>query len=174
MINNSNLVWASIVEPYTESEINNGCSNGMSLVGYDITIDQDITFYNFGLFSFHVSVSTFYDFSETYPKTIVKRKWGLGSFSLASSIEHFTMPSGYCGVVYDKSTWARKGLSLFNTIIEPGWIGYLTLELKANKLGITRIKEGTGIAQVVLMAIEDPKQYTGKYQYQENNPVEAR
>jgi deoxycytidine triphosphate deaminase len=53
-------------------------------------------------------------------------------------------------------------------------MGYLTLELKANKLGITRIKKGTGIAQVVLMAIEDPKQYTGKYQHQENNPVEAR
>jgi dCTP deaminase len=169
MINNSNLVWASIVVPYTEAKINNGCTNGMSLVGYDITIAQDITFYNFGLFSFHVL-----SYRESYWGKVTRTSVGLGSFSLASSAEHFTMPSGYCGVVYDKSTWARRGLSLFNTIIEPGWMGYLTLELKANKLGITRIKKGTGIAQVVLMAIEDPKQYTGKYQHQENNPVEAR
>jgi dCTP deaminase len=169
MINNSNLVWASIVEPYTEAQNNNGCSNGMSLVGYDITIDQDITFYNFGILKFHVL-----SYREPYWGKVIRDSVGLGSFAFASSTEHFTMPAGYCGVVYDKSSWARRGLSLFNTIIEPGWKGYLTLELKANKLGITRIKKGTGIAQVLLMAIEDPKQYTGKYQNQENRPIEAR
>ena len=53
-------------------------------------------------------------------------------FSLASTVEKFIMPNDVIAFVHDKSTWARKGLSLFNTVIEPGWEGYLTLELMNN------------------------------------------
>jgi dCTP deaminase len=30
------------------------------------------------------------------------------------------------GIVHDKSTWARRGLVVQNTVIEPGWHGYQT------------------------------------------------
>jgi dCTP deaminase len=53
-----------------------------------------------------------------------------GGFALASTVEHFDVPDYLTAEVKDKSTWARRGLSLFNTIIEPGWRGFLTLELK--------------------------------------------
>ena len=39
------------------------------------------------------------------------------------------MPSDVLGQVCDKSTWARRGVAVQNTIIEPGWRGYLTVEL---------------------------------------------
>jgi len=55
-----------------------------------------------------------------------------GDFTLASTVERFEMPEDLVGMVHDKSTWARRGLSLFNTVIEPGWHGWLTLELVNN------------------------------------------
>ena len=48
---------------------------------------------------------------------------------LASTLERFEMPIDLLGQVCDKSTWARRGVAVQNTIIEPGWRGYLTLEL---------------------------------------------
>ena len=52
-----------------------------------------------------------------------------GGFALASTVEKFNMPADMLGIVHDKSTWARLGLALQNTVIEPGWRGFLTLEL---------------------------------------------
>jgi dCTP deaminase len=52
-----------------------------------------------------------------------------GEFRLASTLERFNMPNDIMGIVHDKSTWARLGLAVQNTVIEPGWKGYLTVEL---------------------------------------------
>lgn len=52
-----------------------------------------------------------------------------GEFKLASSVERFNMPLDLIAVVYDKSTLVRLGLTVQNTVVEPGWRGYLTLEL---------------------------------------------
>jgi len=99
-----------------------------------------------------------------------------GGFSLASTIEYFDMPHDLVAMVHDKSTWARRGLSLFNTVIEPGWNGFLTLELVNNCNEILRIEAGSPIAQIVFMRLEEPTEspYTGKYQNQEAGPQAAR
>ena len=62
-----------------------------------------------------------------------------------------------------------------NTVIEPGWNGYLTLELKMHALRFKRIKRGTAIAQVVFHRLEEPAEqpYTGKYQNQAPGPQKA-
>jgi len=52
-----------------------------------------------------------------------------GEFRLASTMERFDIPDDILMVVHDKSTWARRGLGVFNTILDPGWHGYATLEL---------------------------------------------
>ena len=49
-----------------------------------------------------------------------------GAFALASTFERFHMPDDLIAFVHDKSTWARKGLAVQNTVIEPGWRGFLT------------------------------------------------
>ena len=90
-------------------------------------------------------------------------------FALASSLEHFKMPSNLLGVVHDKSTWARLGLCVQNTVIEPGWRGYLTLELtNHNPHGPLAIKAGTPICQVIFHILDQltDKPYEGKYQDQ--------
>lgn len=85
------------------------------------------------------------------------------------------MPQDLVGVVHDKSTWARKFLSVQNTVVEPGWKGFLTLEFNFYGSEEVIIKRGQGIAQVLFSRLEEDGDYgDGKYQNQENRPVEAR
>ncbi|WP_062233138.1 dCTP deaminase [Aureimonas sp. N4] len=97
-----------------------------------------------------------------------------GEFRIASTVERFDMPSDAMGVVHDKSTWARRGLSVFNTVIEPGWAGFLTLELVNNSFRPIQIASGSPIAQVIFHRLDEPViGYVGKYQNQEDRPVAA-
>lgn len=120
----------------------NGVSYGLTESGYDIRIKQEVVL------------------NEA------------ARFFLASTVERFNMPKTLTGVVHDKSTWARRGLSVFNTVIEPGWSGWLTLELVYHGYGSLHIPAGSGIAQVLFHHLEWPADYgDGKYQNQENAPV---
>ena len=83
------------------------------------------------------------------------------------------MPTNLVGVVHDKSTWARRGLSVFNTVVEPGWKGFLTLELVYHGEGDLRIPAGSAIAQVVFTETSDRRAYNGKYQHQADRPTPA-
>jgi len=122
-----------------------GVSYGLSEAGYDLRIKQSVLLHPF------------------------KR------FALASTIEKFDMPQDLIAVVHDKSTWARKGLSVFNTVIEPDWRGWLTLEMVYYGWKPLRIPAGAGIAQAIFHRIEEPASYgNGKYQDQADRPVEAR
>lgn len=104
-----------------------------------------------------------------------------GQLVLASSLEEFIMPNNMLGVVHDKSTWARMGLCVQNTVIEPGWRGFLTIELTnhnthgPNISDRIRIKSGTPICQVVFHLLDFPTEmpYEGKYQDQKQGVQQA-
>jgi len=99
-----------------------------------------------------------------------------GDFVLASTLEYFMMPKDVVGIVHDKSTWARRGLAVQNTVIEPGWCGYLTLELTNHQREVLTLPEGTPVAQILFHALdrETDSPYVGKYQNQERGPQSAR
>ena len=96
-------------------------------------------------------------------KTVILRP---GDFALAATIEHFALDADVLAVVHDKSTWARKGLSVFNTIAEPGWRGWLTLELKNQGHDNLTIEAGCPIAQMIFHLLDRvaEKPYSGRYQ----------
>lgn len=142
-------------------------SHGLTEAGYDIRLKQDVMF------------TTHFNGTGRYPVVMVTDPMGQrqvteGRFALASAIEEFQMPNDLVGVVHDKSTWARKGLSVFNTVIEPGWNGFLTLELVYHGSKDLFIPAGTGIAQVLFHVLSQERAYKGKYQNQEDKPVPAR
>ena len=105
-----------------------------------------------------------------------------GGFALVSSFERFNMPADVMAVVHDKSTWARTGLLVQNTVIEPGWKGYLMLELtnhlrpswwrslfnRRSNYNYIRLQHGMPIAQIVFHRLDEPTHlpYAGKYQDQ--------
>ena len=144
------------LEPLREKYVDsNGCSCGLSIAGYDITLDHDAEF----------------------PP---------GSFTLVSAAERFVMPNNIVGVVHDKSSLARKGLAVQNTVIEPGWRGFLTMEVSNHsakywfdpllrlfgfRCGIV-LSKGDAIAQVLFHFTDKPveKPYEGKYQDQARGP----
>ena len=91
-----------------------------------------------------------------------------GHFRLASTLEHFAMPNDLVGIVHDKSTWARLGVAVQNTVVEPGWTGWLTLELTNHSEYPREIMAGAPIAQVIFHLLDEPtdQPYAGKYQDQ--------
>jgi len=97
-------------------------------------------------------------------------------FHLGSTLEEFRIPTYIMGIVHDKSTLARRGLTVQNTVIEPGWRGFLTLEITNHSTYIVELEEGTPIAQIVFHELSDSTKqpYEGKYQDQERGPQGAR
>lgn len=170
MIINSHalLVAAPIVDMVQGKMVGpGGTSFGLSEAGYDIRIKQEIVFAaNSQGCGPHILVQA--------PELARQPGWGKkGRFALASAMEEFQMPDNLVGIVHDKSTWARKGLSVFNTVIEPGWNGFLTLELVFHGHEDLIIPAGSGIAQVIFHETAVRTRYTGKYQNQEDKPVSA-
>lgn len=140
-------------------ERSHGVSHGLSEAGYDIRIKQEVIFH---------------PGNSIQPAGVwVNGVYAPGNFTIASAIEEFDMPPDLVGIVHDKSTWARRGLSVFNTVIEPGWEGFLTLELVYHGRAPLTIPAGAGIAQVIFHYTTCDAAYDGKYQNQADKPVEA-
>lgn len=134
-----------IVDPFQERTVVRGRSCGLSIAGYDIQVAERHLFHE------------------------------AGRFQLGSSAERFKMPKAVIAFVKDKSSWARQGLSVFNTVIEPGWEGFLTLELMYHGDGDLLVEQGDPIAQVIFQWVDNPGEgYAGKYQNQEAGPQPAR
>ena len=128
-------------------------SHGLTECGYDVRLKQDIVF--------------------TAAGVEVDGVWKPGTFTLASAMEEFQMPQHLCAIVHDKSSWARRGLSVFNTVIDAGFFGGLTLELVYHGRERMHIPAGSGIAQVLFHRTSINAKYEGKYSGQSTDPVEA-
>ena len=160
VINGKALLAKAPIRGMASSKLKvHGTSYGLGEAGYDIRIKQEIVFKP----------------GMTMGPTIeVNGQLEHGRFTLASAIEEFDMPADLVGVVHDKSTWARQGLSVFNTVIEPGFIGGLTLELVFHGNKELIIPAGSGIAQVIFSTLAHDARYEGKYQGQSTDPVPAK
>lgn len=166
VVNGHQLLAAAPIKDMISHKASNGLvSFGLSEAGYDIRLKQDIRFVPDKFGTTRISIL---EPDES------RAKLDYGRFILASAIEEFDMPNHLVGIVHDKSTWARKGLSVFNTVIEPGWKGFLTLELVYHGAEDLHIPAGSGIAQVIFHQITEFSAYTGKYQNQADKPVEAK
>jgi dCTP deaminase len=99
-----------------------------------------------------------------------------GEFVLASTMERFDIPDDVLIVAHDKSSWARRGLAVQNTIFDPGWRGYAALELTNHGRSSLTILAGDPIAQIVCHLLTEPTEqpYSGKYQDQQRGPQSAR
>jgi len=93
------------------------------------------------------------------------------SYALGATLETITIPRDHLGLVVGKSTYARCGLIVNTTPLEPGWTGQLVLELhNATPLPL-RVYAQEGIAQLLMLPIDMTPEVTyadrdGKYQGQ--------
>ena len=93
------------------------------------------------------------------------------SYALGVTHERITMPDNHIGLVIGKSTYARCGLILNTTPLEPGWTGQLVLELSNATPLPMRVYAQEGIGQLLMIALDERPAVTygdrqGKYQDQ--------
>lgn len=152
ILSGQTIISSGIVTPCETRTVQNGLTYGVGAASYDVRVE------------FH--------------KEAIVRCMLLDpdDFVLVSTIEYFEMPDDVLGIVHDKSTWIRKGLAVQNTVLDPGWRGYLTLELTNHGRDRLELRHGDPIAQIVFHELDERTMfpYDGKYQEQERGPVESR
>lgn len=92
------------------------------------------------------------------------------TYALAVSREYITMPRSVLGICTGKSTYARCGVIINTTPLEPEWEGNLVIEISNSADLPVRVYANEGIAQLIFLDGEDCQtsyaDRAGKYQAQ--------
>jgi dCTP deaminase len=98
------------------------------------------------------------------------------SFILARSLEYFRIPRDVLVICQGKSTYARCGIIVNVTPLEPEWEGFVTISLINGSQCPVKVYAGEGIAQAIFLRADSGcatsyKDRKGKYQAQKNIQV---
>lgn len=159
-----------LIEPFIDHQIRDGVvSYGLSSYGYDFRVADE-----FKVFTNVKNVVV--DPKDFNAEAFVDHQNNVciippNSFVLARSVEFFRVPRDVLGFCLGKSTYARCGIIINVTPFEPGWEGFLTVEISNSTPLPARIYANEGIGQVVFMRGESPCEISygdraGKYQGQ--------
>jgi dCTP deaminase len=93
------------------------------------------------------------------------------SFALARTVEYFRIPRDVLTICLGKSTYARCGIIVNVTPLEPEWEGHVTLEFSNTTPLPAKIYANEGVAQVLFIGADEIcevsyKDRGGKYQGQ--------
>ncbi len=93
------------------------------------------------------------------------------SFALARTVEYFRIPRDVLTICLGKSTYARCGIIVNVTPLEPEWEGHVTLEFSNTTPLPAKIYANEGVAQMLFLQSDEPcetsyKDRGGKYQGQ--------
>jgi dCTP deaminase len=93
------------------------------------------------------------------------------SFALARTVEYFRIPRSVLTVCLGKSTYARCGIIVNVTPLEPEWEGHVTLEFSNTTTLPAKIYANEGVAQMLFFESDEVcetsyKDRGGKYQGQ--------
>jgi dCTP deaminase len=159
-----------MIEPFVQNQTRAGVvSYGVSSYGYDIRVADE--------FKVFTNVyNTVVDPKNFDPKSFVDIKGDCcivppNSFALARTIEYFRIPRDILTVCLGKSTYARCGIIVNVTPLEPEWEGHVTIEISNTTPLPAKIYANEGIAQVLFFQGDEPcevsyKDKKGKYQAQ--------
>ncbi len=111
----------------------------------------------------------------SYDVRIARRlRLGPGDAALASTIERFCLPANLCGSVFDRSSYPRVFVSAFNTHLDPGFEGYLTVELVNLGRDTVIYEAGAPVCQIRFEFLDEPAEVPcGDGKYQPDWPVGA-
>ena len=159
-----------MIDPFVENQVKkNVLSYGLSSYGYDARVSS-----SFKVFT-NVNSATVdpKDFSES---SFVDRDVDYciippNSFALAKTVEHFKIPRETLVICVGKSTYARCGIIVNVTPLEPGWEGHVTLEFSNTTPLPAKIYANEGVAQFIFIKGNEKPEVTyakrkGKYMKQ--------
>ena len=159
-----------MIEPFESGQVRSGSiSYGLSSFGYDIRVAPEFKVFT----NVHNLVVDPKEFDERSFVDVKGRDCIIppNSFALARTVEHFRIPRDVLVLCVGKSTYARCGIIVNVTPLEPTWEGFLTLEISNTTPLPARIYGGEGIAQLVFFQGDEPPEVAyadrkGKYQGQ--------
>jgi len=160
-----------MIEPFSDAQVRDGViSYGLSSYGYDVRIaDEFKIFTNIN--------STIVDPKQFDPRSFVDFKGDVciippNSFALARTVEYFRIPRNVLVLCVGKSSYARCGIIVNVTPLEPEWEGIVTLEVSNTTPLPAKIHANEGIAQMLFFESDEPCETSyadrrGKYQGQQ-------
>jgi dCTP deaminase len=159
-----------MIEPFVDTQVRDGViSYGLSSFGYDIRVGDEYKVFT-DVYSVVVDPKNF------DPRSFVDIKADHciippHSFALAATMEYFRIPADTLVVCVGKSTYARCGIIVNVTPLEPEWRGYLTLEISNTTPLPAKIYSREGLAQLLFFQGDEVPETTyaarqGKYQDQ--------
>jgi dCTP deaminase len=159
-----------MIEPFVEAQKNDGTiSYGLSSYGYDARVSNEFKIFT----NVDSAVVDPKDFSL---KSFVDRPADVciippNSFALARTVEYFRVPKDVLVICLGKSTYARCGIIVNVTPLEPGWEGHVTLEFSNTTPLPARIYANEGACQFIFLEGNEPCEVSyadraGKYQGQ--------
>lgn len=159
-----------MIEPFVERQSREGViSYGLSSYGYDARVAPDF------------KVFTNVDSAIVDPKnfstdSFVERSSDVciippNSFALARTVEYFRVPRDVLVICLGKSTYARCGIIVNVTPLEPEWEGHVTLEFSNTTPLPARVYANEGACQFIFLKADSPCDISyldrrGKYQGQ--------
>ena len=137
-----------MIEPFEADQVKDGnISYGLSSYGYDIRVAPEFKVFT-NVHNVVVDPKSFDDrsFVDVNAKECIIPP---NSFALARTEEYFRVPRDTLVVCVGKSTYARCGIIVNVTPLEPTWEGYLTLEISNTTPLPAKVYAGEGIAQLL-------------------------
>lgn len=159
-----------MIEPFVDGQVRDGViSYGLSSYGYDVRIKDDFKIFT----NVHSAVVDPKNFN---PQSFVDFRGDIcvippNSFVLAQTVEYFRIPRDVLTICLGKSTYARCGIIVNVTPLEPEWEGHVTLEFSNTTPLPAKIYANEGVAQVLFLQADEVCETSyrdrgGKYQGQ--------
>ncbi len=143
-----------MIEPFVEAQKREGViSYGVSSYGYDARVSSE--------FKIFTNVdSAIVDPKQFSDKGFVDRSAEVcvippNSFALARTVEYFRVPRDVLVICLGKSTYARCGIIVNVTPLEPEWEGHVTLEFSNTTPLPAKVYANEGAAQFVFLKADE-------------------
>jgi dCTP deaminase len=171
VLSDAMIASSVVIRPFAEGEPRPGViSYGVSSYGYDVRVGR------------HFKVFTNVHCTVVDPKQFDSRSFvdiegdhciiPPNSFALAETVEYLEIPRDVIAICVGKSTYARCGIIVNVTPLEPEWRGRITIEISNTTPLPAKIYAGEGIAQILFLRAESSCRTSyadkkGKYQDQQ-------
>jgi len=164
-----------MIEPFSPTQVRASesgqsiISYGISSYGYDLRVSNEFKVFT-NVFNTMVDPKAF------DAKSFIDIETDIcivppNSFALARSVEYFRIPRDVITICLGKSTYARCGIIVNVTPLEPEWEGHVTLEISNTTPLPARIYANEGLAQVLFIGGDEVCETSyadraGKYMHQ--------
>jgi dCTP deaminase len=136
------------IDPFAEGSLRTGViSYGVTSYGYDVRVGRKFKIFTNARCAVvdpkNFDPASFVDIEGDY--CLIPPN----SFALAETVEYLEIPRDVLGVCVGKSTYARCGIIVNVTPLEPEWRGKVTIEISNTTPLPAKIYAGEGIAQIL-------------------------